>query len=295
MVVMSNLIAIRKRINSIASTIRVTKVMQMIATAKIAKIKQMMTVVERYGEETDAILRKYMSNTAMPGELKKYFSGFSMKKNVLLLLFSSDKGTCGSINTNIFKEAMHEIAEYKKNNNTVEVLPFGKKAVKWAQTNCEKLGFKVYKQDAYADAEYCDAKIVGSAVNTILEAYSSGEFSEVSILSHKFKNIITCNAIKEQILPIQNTVDRNKNEFINIDETDSMPQAMIEFYIRTKIYNIYVSNIASIVSSRMNAMDNATKNGQEIIDDLKIKYNKSRQAGITAELSDIVSGFEAVN
>ena len=191
---------------------------------------------------------------------------------------------------------MHEIAEYKKNGNTVEVLPVGKKAVKWVQTNCEKLGFKVYKQDAYADAEYCDAKIVGGAVNTILAAYSSGEFSEVSILSHKFKNIITCNAVKEQILPIQNVAqDSSKSEFINIDETDSMPQAMIEFYIRTKIYNIYVSNIASIVSSRMNAMDNATKNGQEIIDDLKIKYNKSRQAGITAELSDIVSGFEAVN
>ena len=293
---MSNLIAIRKRINSIASTIRVTKVMQMIATAKIAKIKQMMTVVGRYGEETDAILQKYMHNTTMPGELKKYFSGFSKKKNVLLLLFSSDKGTCGSINTNIFKEAMHEIAEYKKNGNTVEVLPVGKKAVKWVQTNCEKLGFKVYKQGAYADAEYCDAKIVGGAVNTILAAYSSGEFSEVSILSHKFKNIITCNAVKEQILPIQNVAqDSSKSEFINIDETDSMPQAMIEFYIRTKIYNIYVSNIASIVSSRMNAMDNATKNGQEIIDDLKIKYNKSRQAGITAELSDIVSGFEAVN
>jgi len=102
--------------------------------------------------------------------------------------------------------------------------------------------------------------------------------------------------VKEQILPIQNVAqDSSKSEFINIDETDSMPQAMIEFYIRTKIYNIYVSNIASIVSSRMNAMDNATKNGQEIIDDLKIKYNKSRQAGITAELSDIVSGFEAVN
>ena len=111
---MSNLIAIRKRINSIASTLRVTKVMQMIATAKIAKIKQMMTVVGRYGEETDAILQKYMHNTIMPGELKKYFSGFSTKKNVLLLLFSSDKGTCGSINTNIFKEAMHEIVEYKK-------------------------------------------------------------------------------------------------------------------------------------------------------------------------------------
>ena len=107
---MSNLIAIRKRINSIASTIRVTKVMQMIATAKIAKIKQMMTVVGRYESETNDILTRYMNNTEMAGELKKYFSGFSTKKNVLLLLFSSDKGTCGSINTNIFKEASHEIA-----------------------------------------------------------------------------------------------------------------------------------------------------------------------------------------
>ena len=84
MILMSNLIAIRKRINSIASTIRVTKVMQMIATAKIAKIKQMMTVVERYGEETDTILQKYMHNTTMPGELKKYFSGFRTKYKSLM-------------------------------------------------------------------------------------------------------------------------------------------------------------------------------------------------------------------
>ena len=293
---MASLVEIKKRIDSISSTIKVTKVMQMIATAKIAKIKQMIGVAERYENHANDVLGLFLKNTENTIVAKQFFESSNANKNVLLLMFSSDKGTCGSINTNIFKETTNVVNEYKKAGKNITIFPIGKRAVKFLQAHAEKLGVQVYNTENMLDAEYCNSECVGKITASILEEYVSGKYGEISVLFHKFKNIITCTAEKKQLLPIdRNSINYEKSGFINLDETDATASLMIEYFIRTKIYSSYVSNIASIVSSRMNAMDNATKNGQEIIDDLRIQYNKSRQSRITAELSDIVSGFEAIS
>ena len=307
---MSNLIEIKKRIESITSTIKVTKVMQMIATAKIAKIKPMMGVVERYENSANEILNLYLKNSKNTSKIDSFFEEDNKekledKKHILFILFASDKGTCGSINTNIFKFAIETIKECQSQGQEITIFPVGKRAVKWLKTNAEKFGVKTYEIDNFtADAEYCNSELIGKLTSKIIQEYQKGYFAEISILSHKYKNIITCNVYRKQLLPIQKNKEQTSkdlqdvvkgNEFINIDESENTATAMIEFYIRTKLYNAYISNIASIVSSRMNAMDNATKNGQELIAELRIKYNKTRQANITAELSDIVSGAEALN
>ena len=301
---MGNLVEIKKRIESVSSTIKVTKVMHMIATAKIAKVKQIINVVDRYNSYADEILSLYVQNTDYKNDISKFFEvNKKAQQSVLLLVFSSDKGTCGSINTNICKEMNNFIDEYKKQNKKITILPIGKKIVKYLQSNYKKLGVEIYKLEQYPDAEYCDGKMVGDIMNGILKSYNNFEYNEVSAISHKYKNIITCYVEKKQLLPLikeekdnkTNKDDKKKDAFINIEEQDKTPTSIIEYYIKTKLYNLYVSNIASIVSSRMNAMDNATKNGQEIIDDLRIQYNKGRQAHITSELSDIVSGFEAIS
>ena len=289
---MSNLVEIKKRIESISSTIKVTKVMKMIATAKIAKIKPMMVVVNRYNDDADKVLAMFMKNTENKSSVKSYFEA-NGSNNVLLLLLSSDKGTCGSINTNVFKDFANEVKQYQANGKKVSVLPIGKKAVKYIQTNIKKLGVELFSNKEI-DAEYCNGELIGDVVNQILSAYDDNKFEEVSIISHKFKNIITCFVEKQQLLPAKQ-VNVDDAEFINVLEDTNTISSIMEYYVRTKIYNAYVSNIASIVSSRMNAMDNATKNGQEIIDNLRIQYNKGRQAHITSELSDIVSGFEAIS
>lgn len=289
---MSNLVEIKKRIESISSTIKVTKVMKMIATAKIAKIKPMMGVVKRYNDDADKVLAMFMKNTENKSAMKCYFES-NGSNNVLLLLLSSDKGTCGSINTNVFKDFVNEVKQYKKDGKKVSVMPIGKKAVKYIQTNLKKLGIELFSNEEI-DAEYCNGELISNIVNQILLAYNDNKFEEVSIVSHKFKNIITCFVEKQQLLPASQ-VSVDEASFINVSEDTSTVSSIMEYYVRTKIYNAYVSNIASIISSRMNAMDNATKNGQEIINDLKIQYNKGRQAHITSELSDIVSGFEAIS
>lgn len=299
---MSNLVEIKKRIASITSTIKVTKVMQMIATAKVAKIKQMIVTSNRYTDIANDMLAKYCKYTQNVNEIERFFDkkrGNNEKKSkkILLVLLSSDKGTCGSINTNIFKEFSILVKQHLDGGNEVFVCPIGKKAVKFLETHGDKMAVSVFS-DITNDAENCNPNAINEVVTQMVNAYVNDEIDEICFVYHKFKNIITCNAVCERILPLSKEMLANNTKdegFVNIYEVDNTPTSIVNFFVRTLLYGAYVSNLASIVSSRMNAMDNATKNGQEIIDDLRIKYNKGRQSGITSELSDIVSGFEAIS
>lgn len=281
---------------SISSTIKVTKVMQMIATAKIAKIKQLIPVVERYDKNANSVVCEYLKNTENVTDSEKYFSKqISAKNKKLIVVLSSDKGTCGGINTAIFKELTNINKHYSNQGQEFVVLPIGKKISKWLDMNADKFGIKVCKLDKMPDAETGNSADIALSVAKIIELYNSGEVNEVRFLYNKFKNIITCNVANEILLPLDKKLfDTDNVEYTNISESENTMSAIIEFFVSTRFYGVFISNLASIISSRMNAMDNATKNGQEIIDELKITYNKSRQAGITAELSDIVSGAGAI-
>ncbi len=295
---MSNLVEIKKRIASIASTIKVTKVMQMIATAKIAKIKQTIVVANRYEAASKSILAAYLKNTAERNKINFFIKKDNEKnniKNILLILMSSDKGTCGSINTNIFKEFSLNVKKYNENNCKINVFPIGKKAKKYLELNSKKLNINEVFEDININAENKNTETINHIINLIIEKYKNGVYDAIYLIYNKFINIITYKPVCELILPIEYNNDDKKEDFVNIYETESMCKSVIELFIRSKFYSAYISNIASITSSRMNSMDNATKNGKEIIDDLRIKYNKSRQANITSELSDIVSGAEAIS
>lgn len=293
---MSNLVEIKKRISSITSTIKVTKVMQMIATAKIAKIKQLIPTSEKYNNYANNILSEYIKHALDASKIEKYYTENANNKNILFILMSSDKGTCGSINTTIFKEITSLVHTYKQKDYNITILPIGKKATKWLENNNDKLKITVCQMPQLVEAENCNSSLINAVVSRIVHEYDATTFGEICLVYHKFKNIITFNSICERLLPIDKTcVKPETAKFTNIEETPELLPTIIEFFVRTKLYNAYISNMSSIVASRMNAMDNATKNGQEIIDDLRIKYNKGRQAAITAELSDIVSGFEAIS
>ena len=294
---MASLVEIKKRIDSIASTIKVTKVMQMIATAKIAKIKQIVSVAKRYQDKVEDIFNLFYKYTSNQEEMEKYIKQRKVDKPSLYILFTSDKGTCGSINTNILKEMHNIIKVSRKNNESMIILPIGRKANSFCKNNSVKEGFKMFETADILTAENCDSRAIASIVQKIIEMYDNDKIKNVYVVYNKYKNIITCFSVAEQILPINFDAINNKqsSNFTNIEETKTISSAVIELYVRNVIYNAYVSNLASIISSRMNAMDNATKNGQEIIDELRITYNKARQAKITSELSDIVSGFEAIS
>ena len=293
---MASLVEIKKRIDSISSTIKVTKVMQMIATAKIAKIKQIVDVAKRYQDCAENVFNSFLRYTSNKDEVSKYFKQKTTQKPSLYILFTSDKGTCGSINTNILKE-MNNIIKANKNNNGVVILPIGKKADSFCKNYSTKENFEIFKTVNILTAENCDSTQIAIVLKQVIKMYNRNEFNDICIVYNRYKNIITCNTTVEQVLPIcKNKIQTQQScNFTNIEETQTISSSIIELYIRNVFYSAYVSNLASIISSRMNAMDNATKNGQEIIDELRITYNKARQAKITSELSDIVSGFEAIS
>ena len=308
----SNLIEIKKRIASISSTIKVTKVMHMIATSKIAKIKQKIVAVDKYNDNANQVMKLYLKYTLDRQEVEKYMLKTKKQsetyqgaveevfKKKLYILFSSDKGTCGAVNTNLFKEMINILEQDKKCGCQVTILPIGKKANQFVQSNNGKLGFNVAVLDNIVCAESFDSKVIGKLVEKMVDAYDNNEFDSIELVYQKYKNIITCYPLKQMVLPFSqdgllNDSEKKEDDFINIDEAEGTIRSIVEFFVKTKLQVAYVSNLASIFSSRMNAMDNATKNGQEIIDELLIKYNKGRQAHITSELSDIVSGFEAIS
>ena len=302
---MSNLVEIKKRIASITSTIKVTKVMQMIATAKVAKIKQMIVTSNRYTDIANDMLSKYYKCTQNVNEIERFFDkkrGNNEKKckKILLVLLSSDKGTCGAVNTNLFKEMVSILKQDKKRGCQATILPIGKKANQFILANKDKFDFSIFELGDVICAEMFNSKAIGQVVEKIIDAYDNGEFDSIEFVYQKYKNIITCYPVRQIVLPFSqdellDNGGKKEDDFINIDEADGTIRSVIEFFVKTKLQVAYVSNLASIFSSRMNAMDNATKNGQEIIDELLIKYNKGRQAHITSELSDIVSGFEAIS
>ena len=286
--------------------------MHMIATSKIAKIKQKIVAVDKYNDNANQIMKLYLKNTVERQEAEKYIlktkkqnenvqdvaEGVLKKK--LYILFSSDKGTCGAVNTNLFKEMVSILEQDKKRGCQATILPIGKKANQFILANKDKFDFSIFELGDVICAEMFNSKAIGQVVEKIIDAYDNGEFDSIEFVYQKYKNIITCYPVRQIVLPFSqdellDNGGKKEDDFINIDEADGTIRSVIEFFVKTKLQVAYVSNLASIFSSRMNAMDNATKNGQEIIDELLIKYNKGRQAHITSELSDIVSGFEAIS
>lgn len=270
--------------------------MQMIATAKISKIKQIILVANRYETNANNFFNLYLKNSKFAEKLTEFTEERPVRK-VLILFLASDKGTCGAINTTINKTLINVVKNYKKDNVSISIAPIGKKAFQFIQKEATKLDFKVFT-DKQITAENYVAEDVSLLIDKVIESYKNKDFDKIEIVSHDFKNIITCNAVEKTILPLKFEEGKQNHQqegIVNIIENQQMIDEMVKMKIKALFDKMYVSNLASIVSSRMNAMDNATKNGNEIIAELKILYNKSRQARITNELIDIVSGSEAIS
>ena len=271
--------------------------MQMIATAKISKIKQVILVANRYEENANNFFDLYLKNSKFAEKLTEFTDERPVRK-VLILFLASDKGTCGAINTTINKTLINVVKNYQKDNVSISIAPIGKKAFQFIQKETGKLDFKLFI-DSQITAENYVAEDISVLIDKVIESYRNEDFDKIEVVAHDFKNIITCNAVEKTILPLKleegSTQNQKQEEIVNIIENQQMIDAMIKMKIKALFDKMYVSNLASIVSSRMNAMDNATKNGNEIIAELKILYNKSRQARITNELIDIVSGSEAIS
>ena len=280
---------IRTKIESVQNTQKITRAMEMVAASKMRKAKDRMTEARPYAEKMRSVVG-HLAN-AHP-EYKHPFLIEREAKRVGYIVVSSDRGLCGGLNTNIFKAVLASMKEWDDKGVEIDVCSIGKKASGFfARIGANVVG----NMSDYGDSPRAH-ELIGT-VKVMLDAYHEGKIDRLFLVFNDFINTMTQEAHVEQLLPLPAEDDENlKHHWDYIYEPDakSVLDNLLMRYIESLVYQGVVENIACEMSARMIAMKSASDNAGDIIDELQLVYNKARQAAITQEISEIVSGAAAV-
>ena len=283
---MANLKEIRGRITSISSTMQITSAMKMVSAAKLKKAQDAITMLRPYSEKLQELIQKV--STGSEGSLSEYAQKREVKK-ILYIAISSNRGLAGAFNSSVIKELN---ANYKQKEDVeIEVLTIGKKvfdAVRRVRT--------VYdNQSSIYDSVSFEA--VSKLTSAVMKDFSEGIFDEVYLVYNKFINAATQQVITEQLLPItmpEQAEEDVESDYIFEPDNQTILETLIPKSIKTQVYKALLDSIASEHGARMTAMHKATDNANALKNELVIFYNKARQAAITNEILEIVSGAEAL-
>ena len=291
---MASLDDLKKRISSVKSTQKITKAMKMVAAAKLRRAQEGAERGRPYSEKMNNIILNLSKNIVDVDNSPKLLSGTGQDNVHLCVVMTSDRGLCGGFNTNIIKKAKNYFKKIIDNGKTLKILTVGSKGYDqlkrlYGDKIIEKISFKETK-----NANYFDADKVGKI---IIERFYKKEFDVCTIFYNQFKNVITQIPQEQQIIPLKTSDVQNDNDNDNYEfepEEDEILNNLLPKNISTQIFKAMLENSASEQGSRMSAMDNATRNAGEMVDKLTIEYNRSRQAAITKELIEIISGAESL-
>jgi len=283
---MANLKEIRGRITSISSTMQITSAMKMVSAAKLKKAQDAITMLRPYSEKLQELIQKV--STGSEGSLSEYAQKREVKK-ILYIAISSNRGLAGAFNSSVIKELN---ANYKQKEDVeIEVLTIGKKvfdAVRRVRT--------VYdNQSSIYDSVSFEA--VSKQTSAVMKDFSEGIFDEVYLVYNKFINAATQQVRTEQLLPItmpEQAEEDAESDYIFEPDKQTILETLIPKSIKTQVYKALLDSIASEHGARMTAMHKATDNANALKNELVIFYNKARQAAITNEILEIVSGAEAL-
>ena len=293
---MASLDDLKKRIVSVKSTQKITKAMKMVAAAKLKRAQENAEKGRPYSEKMNNIITNLSSAISDKENAPKLLSGSGENKIHLCVVMTSDRGLCGGFNTNIIKKAKAYFEKIKTDGKTLKIITVGSKGFDQLKRTfedniIEKISFKDSKNINYFDAEK-----VGKI---IIENFEKKEFDVCTIFYNQFKNVITQIPQEQQIIPLKIS-EKKKDDSLSEDtyefepEEDEILSNLLPKNISTQIFKAMLENAASEQGSRMSAMDNATRNAGEMVDKLTIEYNRSRQAAITKELIEIISGAESL-
>ncbi len=282
---------IRTKIKSVQNTRKITKAMEMVAASKMRKAQERMRASRPYGEK----IRNVAAH--MSGASVEYRHPFLIKrpqvKNVGIIVVTSDKGLCGGLNTNVLRLALGKLKEWDSVKTGVQVCCIGNKGLGFMN----RLGAVVASQvTGLGDTPHLD-KLIG-AVKVMLDNYSSGKIDALTIFYTRFINTMKQEPVMEQLLPLSGEKlcggSEGRWDYLYEPDAKTAIDAIMVRYIEALVYQAVAENIASEQSARMVAMKSASDNAGDVIDELKLVYNKTRQAAITKELSEIVGGAAAV-
>ena len=282
---------IRNKIKSVESTRKITKAMEMVAASKMRKAQDRMRAARPYGEK----IRRVAGN--LSHALTDYSHPFLEKRDAVkavgLIAITSDKGLCGGLNTNILRLALGRMKEWDAEGKTLQVTAVGNKGFGFMQRAGARLVSHVV---AIGDTPHLE-KLIGPA-KVQLDAYMNGEIDVLYLAYTRFINTMKQEPVIEQLLPLSGDLvgssTRNRWDYLYEPDAKSVIDSLLLRYVEAMLYQAVAENMASEQSARMVAMKSASDNAKNVIGELKLVYNKARQAAITKELSEIVGGAAAV-
>ncbi len=292
---MPSLKDLRNRITSVKSTQKITKAMKMVAAAKLRKAQENAEKSRLYSEKMNEIITNLKSSITDKSSAPRLLIGNNDNKRFLCVIMTADRGLCGGFNSNICKKSKEYINNLLKENKEVKIITVGSKSFDQMKRNygnyiIEKLTFKNQKEINVTDAQKIS--------NKIISMFHKNEFDICTIFYSKFKSVISQEPFEQQIIPVKNN---NNNDKITNDQNyeyepdqEEILDSLLPKNITTQIFKGLLENAASEQGARMSAMDNATRNAGDLIEKLTINYNRSRQAVITKELIEIISGAETL-
>ena len=291
---MANLKDLKNRIASVKNTRKITKAMQMVAAAKLRRAQEAAEQSRPYTERFNAVMGGLAASVGGSDSAPKLLSGTGSDKVQLLVVMTSERGLCGGFNTNIVKLAKKRATELQAAGKTVKILSVGKKGRDqlkrdFGDTFIGHVDLTDVKRVGYVDAQ--------GIAKDVLSRFDAGEFDVATIFYAKFVNVVSQTPTAQQIIPASFDAPEDGEAATLYDYEPSEEAILADLLPRgvaTAIFSALLENGASEQGARMSAMDNATRNAGEMIDKLTIQYNRSRQAVITNELIEIISGAEAL-
>jgi F-type H+-transporting ATPase subunit gamma len=282
---------IRNKIKSVENTKKITKAMEMVAASKMRKAQERMHSARPYSEK----IRSIASHLSQANS--EYVHPFLEQKDdykrVGLIVISTDKGLCGGLNTNLFRQVLGKIKETESEGKEIKAVAIGNKALGFLT----RIGIDVVASSVHlGDSPNLD-DFIGSTKD-FLDLFNQGDLGQIYVCSTKFINTMKQDPKIELLLPLTpqefKVINKYSWDYLYEPDSKTVIDELLKRYIESIVYQAVVENIASEQSARMVAMKSATDNAGNVIDELKLIYNKTRQAGITKELSEIVAGAAAV-
>ena len=293
---MPSLDDLKKRIKSVKSTQKITKAMKMVAAAKLRKAQENAEKGRPYSQKMQNIILNLTKSINDPQNAPKLLVGTGKDKVYLCVVLTADRGLCGGFNSNICKLAKTNFKKILSEGKELKIITVGTKGLdqirrEYGKYVIKKFSFKNKKQITFTEAE-----TIG---NEIINLFKEDQFDKCILFFNNFKNVITQIPQAQQIIPAENNSSKKEEEenpiFYEFEpDEDEILEDLLPKNISTQVFKAFLENAASEQGSRMTAMDNATRNAGELVDKLTINYNRSRQASITKELIEIISGAESL-
>ena len=292
---MPSLDDLKKRIKSVKSTQKITKAMKMVAAAKLRKAQESAEKGRPYSQKMHNIILNLTKAISDPQNAPKLLVGTGQNKTHLCVVLTADRGLCGGFNSNICKLAKTNFRKIIGEGKNLKIITVGTKGLDQIKREYEKHIVKKFSFKDRKQISFNEAEIIGKE---IIDLFNKNEFDICTLFYNNFKNVITQIPQAQQIIPAEQSIsdveDISNSSYEFEPEEDEILEDLLPKNIITQVFKAFLENAASEQGSRMTAMDNATRNAGDLVDKLTINYNRSRQASITKELIEIISGAESL-